>query len=46
VDYSVDGKEYTLSGYDTYSKVKEGDRIILKEFFYPRHHTEFIGVKR
>lgn len=46
VDYSVDGKGYTLSGYDTYSKVKEGDRIILMEFFYPRHYTKFIGVKR
>lgn len=45
VDYSVGENLYTLRGYDAYSKVEKGDRIIVKEYFYPWHHTEFIEKK-
>lgn len=31
-------------GYDVYSKVKEGDEIVIRETFYPRHYKEVIKV--
>lgn len=45
VDYEVNGKKNTIGGYDVYEKVNKGDVIIIREYFYPRHYTEFIGVK-
>lgn len=44
VYYMHSGNLEEWYGYDVYSKVKEGDEIVIRETFYPRHYKEVIKV--